>query len=140
MLNILHLIKYFYPLTVLSYYFRFCLFYSKNKWTRKRNDFQKISNHSYLNSRNKSIHQIDDHDNNNSSSTSLEDFVMDTSICTVCCKDERDEDVLICDGCDKASHYYCVNLPNMPSGDWFCRKCKSNGIILFFIFLITLSS
>lgn len=47
-------------------------------------------------------------------------------------EDENDEcevcgkpgDLLICDGCEKSYHIQCVNLEEVPDGDWFCPSCK----------------
>jgi hypothetical protein len=32
-------------------------------------------------------------------------------------------DLLICDGCDTSYHLHCVNLSEVPEGDWFCPEC-----------------
>jgi len=32
---------------------------------------------------------------------------------------------LICDGCFKGFHTYCVDLTDVPSGDWCCNQCTS---------------
>ncbi len=33
-------------------------------------------------------------------------------------------DLLICDGCEKTYHTQCVNLSEIPNGDWFCPTCQ----------------
>jgi len=33
-------------------------------------------------------------------------------------------ELLCCDACEKAFHLACVNLQEVPSGDWFCRYCE----------------
>ena len=34
--------------------------------------------------------------------------------------------MLLCDGCDKGYHTYCIEPPieEVPEGDWFCPKCQ----------------
>lgn len=57
------------------------------------------------------------------------------TICAFCgcrnCFGKHDDDMLIlCDGCDKESHMYCLDpqLTRVPTKDWFCKKCKDAGI------------
>jgi hypothetical protein len=33
--------------------------------------------------------------------------------------------MLICEGCSKGYHTDCINLVEVPSGDWFCEECTS---------------
>lgn len=37
--------------------------------------------------------------------------------------------MLLCDGCDKGYHTYCVDPPieEVPEGDWFCPECVKNN-------------
>ena len=34
--------------------------------------------------------------------------------------------MLLCDGCDRGHHMYCLKPPikAIPEGDWFCHDCK----------------
>ncbi len=34
--------------------------------------------------------------------------------------------MLLCDGCDRGHHTYCLKpkLKNIPDGDWYCSECK----------------
>lgn len=36
---------------------------------------------------------------------------------------------MICDGCNKEHHIYCVSPPtkNIPDGAWFCPECQKKG-------------
>ena len=38
--------------------------------------------------------------------------------------------MLLCDGCDKGYHIYCVQPPieTIPEGDWFCPACGAAGV------------
>ena len=45
--------------------------------------------------------------------------------CSACGKDDDDENMLVCDGCDGLYHMYCLDPPlsAVPEGDWFCPEC-----------------
>lgn len=57
----------------------------------------------------------------------LEDYNddADSQPCPICGDDDNEELLLLCDGCDVASHTYCVGLDEVPSGLWFCCHCES---------------
>jgi hypothetical protein len=46
--------------------------------------------------------------------------------CELCHSGADDDNMLICDGCDKLFHLYCLDPPleKVPDGDWFCLKCE----------------
>ncbi|KAM8921713.1 bromodomain adjacent to zinc finger domain protein 1A isoform 5-T5 [Pelodytes ibericus] len=46
--------------------------------------------------------------------------------CKVCRKKGDAESMLLCDGCDRGHHIYCVRpkLKYVPDGDWFCPECR----------------
>ncbi|KAJ2780313.1 hypothetical protein GGI15_003585 [Coemansia interrupta] len=45
--------------------------------------------------------------------------------CEVCRSGENDEKMLICDGCDRGFHMYCLSPPlsTIPTNDWYCNAC-----------------
>ncbi|PIA16685.1 JmjC-domain-containing protein, partial [Coemansia reversa NRRL 1564] len=45
--------------------------------------------------------------------------------CEVCKSGENDDSMLICDGCDRGFHMYCLNPPleAIPTNDWYCDSC-----------------
>ncbi|KAL1021451.1 hypothetical protein UPYG_G00013410 [Umbra pygmaea] len=47
--------------------------------------------------------------------------------CQVCRKGDNDECLLLCDGCDRGCHMYCLRpkVTQVPEGDWFCPTCVS---------------
>ncbi|OHE93972.1 PHD-finger domain-containing protein [Colletotrichum orchidophilum] len=49
----------------------------------------------------------------------------DDDVCSICTKpDSRPGNrILFCDGCDKAFHQRCYNVPKVPRGDWYCNDC-----------------
>ncbi|KAI1912544.1 hypothetical protein LOZ39_002405 [Ophidiomyces ophidiicola] len=56
----------------------------------------------------------------------VEDLVDDTDSqpCPICGDDDNEDLLLLCDGCDTASHTYCVGLDSVPTGRWFCCHCE----------------
>eukprot|EP00118_Oscarella_pearsei_P007764 m.38759 g.38759 ORF g.38759 m.38759 type:complete len:1182 (+) comp32635_c0_seq2:338-3883(+) len=48
--------------------------------------------------------------------------------CQVCCKGDKEDLLLLCDGCDEGVHTYCCKpkLSGIPESDWYCHKCVKN--------------
>lgn len=51
----------------------------------------------------------------------------DTTACEICHSPEDEACLLLCDGCDKGYHTYCLPTPlsEIPEGDWFCPSCET---------------
>ncbi|XP_071942120.1 bromodomain adjacent to zinc finger domain protein 2B-like isoform X3 [Antedon mediterranea] len=49
--------------------------------------------------------------------------------CQLCRDGENEALLLICDGCDKGFHTYCVvpKMESIPEGNWFCMECVSKA-------------
>lgn len=45
----------------------------------------------------------------------------------VCLRDENDDEVILCDSCDRGFHRYCLGYETIPEGDWFCADCTLHG-------------
>lgn len=43
--------------------------------------------------------------------------------CVTCKKGDNEEEMLICDCCDKGYHYRCVGLKAIPEYEWYCKEC-----------------
>ena len=45
----------------------------------------------------------------------------------MCRRGDDDENLLLCDGCDRGCHLYChrPRMAAVPEGDWFCSVCVS---------------
>ncbi|WEW61175.1 hypothetical protein PRK78_006665 [Emydomyces testavorans] len=58
----------------------------------------------------------------------IEDLIddSDSQPCPICGDDDNEDLLLLCDGCDTASHTYCVGLDSVPSGPWFCCHCEGH--------------
>ncbi|GBP32377.1 Bromodomain adjacent to zinc finger domain protein 1A [Eumeta japonica] len=63
-------------------------------------------------------------------------FTLDSSIiwsasiqyasCKICRRKKDPDNMLLCDGCNKGHHLYCLKpkLAKVPDGDWFCEQCR----------------
>uniref|UniRef100_A0A061SGG4 PHD and RING finger domain-containing protein 1 n=1 Tax=Tetraselmis sp. GSL018 TaxID=582737 RepID=A0A061SGG4_9CHLO len=45
--------------------------------------------------------------------------------CIICGRDDAEDVLLLCDGCDCFCHTHCCGLDTVPEGDWFCSFCQS---------------
>lgn len=43
--------------------------------------------------------------------------------CPVCNLADREDVLLLCDGCDAAYHTYCIGLDCVPPSAWYCMEC-----------------
>ncbi|ONK59208.1 uncharacterized protein A4U43_C08F4090 [Asparagus officinalis] len=48
--------------------------------------------------------------------------------CDRCGSGDRPDELLLCDGCDRGLHLFCLRpiLARVPDGHWFCPSCSSN--------------
>lgn len=44
--------------------------------------------------------------------------------CPVCDEDGDEDHLFSCDGCDTEYHTYCVDLEDIPLGQWYCENCN----------------
>ncbi|CAI9086936.1 OLC1v1020874C1 [Oldenlandia corymbosa var. corymbosa] len=54
--------------------------------------------------------------------------------CQKCGSGEDDNQLLLCDGCDRGFHIFCLRpiLPSVPNGSWFCPSCSNHSKITSF--------
>ncbi|XP_033628506.1 bromodomain adjacent to zinc finger domain protein 1A-like isoform X2 [Asterias rubens] len=50
--------------------------------------------------------------------------------CRICRRKGDAEQMLLCDGCDRGLHMYCLKpkLKKVPQGEWYCKDCKPKEI------------
>ncbi|XP_067850374.1 PHD and RING finger domain-containing protein 1 [Heptranchias perlo] len=53
----------------------------------------------------------------------------DVTNCEVCGRSDREDSLLLCDGCDSGYHLDCLNPPlrTVPVEEWFCPECAINN-------------
>lgn len=49
-------------------------------------------------------------------------------MCNICGFGEKDEEMLLCDGCDNGFHMMCLRpvVVRVPIGSWYCNKCHDH--------------
>ncbi|OXB53460.1 hypothetical protein ASZ78_016492 [Callipepla squamata] len=54
----------------------------------------------------------------------------DPTFCEVCGRSDREDRLLLCDGCDAGYHMECLNPPlsEVPVDEWFCPACVPVGV------------
>ena len=55
--------------------------------------------------------------------------IIDFQPCTICGESDNEDVLLLCDGCDAASHIYCIGLDDIPSGSWYCTQCETQSLL-----------
>mmetsp|Transcript_15334 Transcript_15334/g.39028 ORF Transcript_15334/g.39028 Transcript_15334/m.39028 type:complete len:232 (+) Transcript_15334:294-989(+) len=51
----------------------------------------------------------------------------DTLMCGVCGQGDAEDQMILCDGCERGFHTYCLEpqMKQIPLGEWFCEECRS---------------
>ncbi|XP_034361050.1 PHD and RING finger domain-containing protein 1 isoform X2 [Arvicanthis niloticus] len=54
----------------------------------------------------------------------------DPTFCEVCGRSDREDRLLLCDGCDAGYHMECLDPPlqEVPVDEWFCPECAVPGV------------
>ncbi|XP_059190857.1 PHD and RING finger domain-containing protein 1 [Centropristis striata] len=57
------------------------------------------------------------------------DLDLDQTSCEVCGGSDREDRLLLCDGCDAGYHMECLTPPldSVPVEEWFCPECEANN-------------
>mmetsp|Transcript_21555 Transcript_21555/g.42766 ORF Transcript_21555/g.42766 Transcript_21555/m.42766 type:complete len:1153 (-) Transcript_21555:595-4053(-) len=84
-----------------------------------------FSEDEYKKAKSEKIEMEAEEEESSSSSEEEDDDTDDKeSGCIKCGSTDDPEKILLCDGCNKEHHTYCVNLRSIPKGLWFCPSCK----------------
>lgn len=56
------------------------------------------------------------------------EILEDPTYCEICGSCDREDRMLLCDGCDLGFHLECLNPPlqDIPAGYWYCEGCSSS--------------
>uniref|UniRef100_A0A672FFK4 PHD and ring finger domains 1 n=1 Tax=Salarias fasciatus TaxID=181472 RepID=A0A672FFK4_SALFA len=57
------------------------------------------------------------------------DLTLEQTNCEVCGGSDREDRLLLCDGCDAGYHMECLTPPlnSVPVEEWFCPECQANN-------------
>jgi DNA invertase Pin-like site-specific DNA recombinase len=44
--------------------------------------------------------------------------------CLICSNGEHETQLLLCDGCNRGFHTFCLNMRTVPTGSWYCPRCS----------------
>ncbi|ETL42698.1 hypothetical protein F442_06746 [Phytophthora nicotianae P10297] len=51
-------------------------------------------------------------------------YMMDSENCEVCSHPENEDELVLCDMCQRMFHKYCINMKELPPASWVCAACK----------------
>ncbi|EEY69403.1 uncharacterized protein PITG_05635 [Phytophthora infestans T30-4] len=51
-------------------------------------------------------------------------YMMDSENCEVCTHPENEDELVLCDMCQRMFHKYCINMKELPPASWVCTACK----------------
>lgn len=44
-------------------------------------------------------------------------------VCHICASGENETKLLLCDGCNRGFHTFCLNIRKVPAASWYCPAC-----------------
>ncbi|CAH0516738.1 unnamed protein product [Peronospora belbahrii] len=51
-------------------------------------------------------------------------YMMDSENCEVCSHPDNEDQLVLCDMCQRMFHKYCINMEELPPASWVCTACK----------------
>lgn len=54
--------------------------------------------------------------------------LVDAITCNACGFGNREDVLMLCDGCNAAAHCDCMGLERVPDGDWWCPTCEIHSL------------
>jgi PHD and RING finger domain-containing protein 1 len=66
--------------------------------------------------------------NSNKELVLIDEEEEDATLCEICRRSDREDVMLLCDGCNRGYHIDCLTpaLPEIPHGSWYCDNCFSS--------------
>ncbi|KAG6590750.1 protein phf-isoform b [Phytophthora cinnamomi] len=52
-------------------------------------------------------------------------YMMDSENCEICAHPENEDELVLCDMCQRMFHKYCINMKELPPASWVCTACKT---------------
>lgn len=52
-------------------------------------------------------------------------YMMDSENCEICSRPENEDELVLCDMCQRMFHKYCINMKELPPASWVCTACKT---------------
>jgi hypothetical protein len=51
-------------------------------------------------------------------------YLNDKEYCEICSKTENDDQLVLCDLCNRMFHSYCLGMEKLPPASWVCEPCQ----------------
>ncbi|OWZ21212.1 hypothetical protein PHMEG_0004261 [Phytophthora megakarya] len=51
-------------------------------------------------------------------------YMMDSENCEICTRPENEDELVLCDMCQRMFHKYCIKMKELPPASWVCTACK----------------
>ncbi|KAJ0406681.1 hypothetical protein ATCC90586_008098 [Pythium insidiosum] len=52
-------------------------------------------------------------------------YLMDSESCEICAQAENEDELVLCDMCNRLFHKYCIDMAELPPASWVCTPCKA---------------
>uniref|UniRef100_A0AAV1UGZ4 PHD-type domain-containing protein n=1 Tax=Peronospora matthiolae TaxID=2874970 RepID=A0AAV1UGZ4_9STRA len=52
-------------------------------------------------------------------------YMMDSENCEICSRPDYEDELVLCDMCQRMFHKYCINMNELPPASWVCTSCKT---------------
>jgi hypothetical protein len=50
-------------------------------------------------------------------------YLMDSESCEICSLAEKEDQLVLCDLCNRLFHSDCINMEELPPASWVCEPC-----------------
>ncbi|RYE14283.1 MAG: hypothetical protein EOP34_06940, partial [Rickettsiales bacterium] len=56
---------------------------------------------------------------------------MEDVVCIICKNGDNEDSLMLCDGCNRGFHFFCLNMPSVAVNDWYCAMCIKDNLNKF---------